>query len=78
MMKFDYTEHVEEIITERKLSKQIVEDIIKNPDKVIDSRLGRKIAQKVIGNKLLRVIYEEQSNAYIIITAYSTKPERYR
>jgi len=63
---------------ERKLSRNLIENIIINPEKVIEGSFGRKIAQKIIGNKLLRVIYEQENNVYIIITAYYTKPERYR
>lgn len=44
---------------------------------MIEGRFGRKIAQKVRGDKLLRVIYEQENNIYIIVTAYYTEPERY-
>lgn len=77
-MKFDYTEHAKENIRERKLSKRAVENAVLNPDEVVESNFGRKIAHKMVKNKLLRVIYEEENNVYIIITAYYTKPERYR
>lgn len=77
-MKFDYTDHAEENIEERKLNKSIIEDVVKYPEKVLESKFGRKIAQKVVSNKLLRVIYEQKDNVYIIVTAYYTKPDRYR
>jgi|SRR3989338_6720214 len=77
-MKIEYTEHAKENMKERKLSRNLIENIIINPEKVIEGSFGRKIAQKIIGNKLLRVIYEQENNVYIIITAYYTKPERYR
>ncbi len=77
-MEFKYTAHAEENIEERKLNKKIIEDIIKNPEKVIDSKFGRKIAQRTVEDKMLRVIYEQKDNVYIIITAYYTKSERYR
>lgn len=76
-MKIIYTTHAEENIDERKLSKKVIEDVVINPEKVSDSMFGRKIAQKVVGNKLLRVIYGHKGNVYIIITAYYTKSERY-
>ena len=76
-MEFDYTDHAEENITERKLSKKVIEDAVKNPDQILDGKFGRKIAQKIISKKLLRVIYEQEGNVYIIVTAYYTKPERY-
>lgn len=76
-MQIIYTNHAEENILERKMSKKIVEDVIKNPEKVIDTRFGRKIAQRIIDNKLLRVIYDQVNNTYIVVTAYYTTPERY-
>ncbi|MBI2084643.1 MAG: DUF4258 domain-containing protein [Candidatus Aenigmarchaeota archaeon] len=77
-MEFDYTDHAEENIKERKLSKKVIEDVIINPEKVIEGRFDRKIAQKIVGNKLLRVIYEQEDNIYEIVTAYYTKRERYK
>lgn len=77
-MEIIYTEHAEENITERKLEKEIIEDILRNPDQVISSRFGRQIAQRTVNGKLLRVIYEQQSNIYIVVTAYFTGTERYR
>ena len=77
-MTIIYTDHAEENIRERKLIKQNIVDVVKNPDKFIEDGFGRKIAQKVIGSKLLRVVYEKgENNVYIIITAYYTEPERY-
>lgn len=77
-MEFDYTDHAEENIQERKLSKKVVEDAIINPEKVIEGRIGRRISQKIVGNKLLKVIYEHEGNIYKIVTAYYTKLERYK
>lgn len=77
-MKFDYTDHAEENIQERKLDKKIVEKVVKHPEKVTEGKFGRKIAQKISGSKLLRVVYEQKGNVYIIVTAYYTKHERYR
>ena len=76
-MKFVYTNHAIENITERKISRIIVEETIRNPDKVIISKKSRKIAQKVIGNRLLRVIYKEAEKVYIVITVYFTRLRRY-
>lgn len=77
-MEFEYTDHVEENLVERNLSKKMVEDAVLNPDELAEGSFGRKIANKIIGDKLLRVIYEQENNVYIIITAYYTKPARYK
>lgn len=76
-MKFEYTGHSEEKIQERKLSKDIIEDTVTMPEKVTESVFNRKIAQRRVKNKLLRVVYEEIGEVYIIITAYYTEAERY-
>jgi len=44
----------------------------------MEGRFGRKIAQKIVGRKLLRVVYEQEDNVYMIVAAYYTKPERYK
>ena len=76
-MRLIYTNHAEENVAERNINKKIIEETLASPERIIDGRFGRKIAQKVVGNKLLRVIYESKSNTYIIITAYYTEPDRY-
>ena len=76
-MEFIYTSHAMQNIIERRIPKNIIEDCIKNPDSIISSKKSRKIAQKVIGNKLLRIIYKETEKVYIVITVYFTKTGRY-
>jgi len=72
-MKFIYTEHAEEGLIERKIRKYFVEDVVFNSDKVVESVKGRKIAQKEINDKLLRVVYKKTNKLYIVITAYYIK-----
>ena len=76
-MKFIYTQHALENIQERDLSKALIESTVAEPDKIMEGKIGRKIAQKQIGNKLLRIIFEQQNDAYIIVTAYYASAERY-
>lgn len=77
-MKVEYTDYAEVKIRKRNLSKTQIENVLKNPDKIIESDEGRKIAQKVVGKYLLRVVFEDSGNAYKVITAYYSKPERYK
>jgi hypothetical protein len=76
-MKFEYTDHALEKLVERKLDKKLVEIAILKPDKITEARFSRKIAQKNIDNKLLRVVYELEYGTHIIITAYYAEKERY-
>ncbi|MBI2043303.1 DUF4258 domain-containing protein [Candidatus Pacearchaeota archaeon] len=78
-MKIIYTDYAEDTIKDRKFSKEIIEDALKNPDEIVKGKRNRKIAHKIIKNKLLRVVFEENENAktYIVITAYYAGPKRY-
>lgn len=55
-------------LTERKISRDLVEAALGSPDKVLPGRKNRKIFQKVIKNKLVRVVTEGES----LITVYLT------
>jgi len=77
-MKLVYTDHAKNKITERKISKKIIKNTIKTPDKISENKFGRKIVNKLVKNKLLRVVYSEKKDIYIVITAYYTKPKRYQ
>ncbi|MDI6760196.1 MAG: DUF4258 domain-containing protein [Candidatus Brocadiaceae bacterium] len=68
-------------IAERKLkrrgiSKEWIEDTLLNPSQVVAGYGGRKIAQKkfLISAKeyLLRIVYEDTEEKYIIVTTYLT------
>ncbi len=60
----------------REIERDLIEDTIINPAQVLDGYGGRKVAHKklFIDNKeyLLRVIYEETEEIYIVVTAYIT------
>ncbi len=77
-MNIVYTNHAEEKIAERKISKTLIEKFLKNPDTILDSKFGRKIAHKFIRDKLLRIVYTKEDETYIVITVYYTQPERYK
>jgi hypothetical protein len=56
---------------ERCISADMVRAALSSPEKV-DCSEKRKIAQKFIGGKLLRIIFEEEDETIIVISAYST------
>ena len=76
-MEIESTPHADFNIAERKLNKNTIESIIKNPDKVAESRYGRRVTQKIINGKLVRVVYREENGKIVVITSYPCKPERY-
>ncbi len=71
-MEIIFIEHALERMKEREISKELVINAIRNPDSVDQGYGGRKVAQKCINGKLLRVIYEEHEDKIIVITAYIT------
>ncbi|MBI2676238.1 MAG: DUF4258 domain-containing protein [Candidatus Aenigmarchaeota archaeon] len=77
-MEISYTDHAERQIAERKIPKEIIEATLLEPDAVTEGRFGRKIAQKAIKDRLLRIVYSTENGAYIVITTYYTRQERYR
>ncbi|MDZ4256540.1 MAG: DUF4258 domain-containing protein, partial [archaeon] len=72
-----YAYHAESQLQERKIDRAVVEDAIKNPDRIIPSRDNTIIAQKEGDGRLLRVVYKKEEDTHIIITAYYTNPHRY-
>jgi len=60
----------------REIKREWIEEAITNPMQVVEGYGNRKVAQKklIIGDKkyLLRVVYEETEEVYIIVTAYLT------
>ncbi|HMB45605.1 MAG TPA: DUF4258 domain-containing protein [Candidatus Methanoperedens sp.] len=76
-MEIIYTNHAEEKLAERKISKREIEKSLKNPDAVLDGRDDVKIVHKLIRDKLLRIAYKSEKDFLLVITAYYTHPERY-
>ena len=77
-MEISFHPHASEKLKERRIKGSIVEDVIRNPDSVVDGKLGRKIAQKSFGRYIIRAIYEEREDIVLVITAYKTKSVRYK
>lgn len=67
-MGWRWTDHIIIQLVERKIAKELVEKTINNPDKVVTGKKNRKIYQKVMGDKLIRVVTEGES----LITVYLT------
>jgi len=75
-MKFIYSNHSLEQISRRGLDKAIIEDILLNPEQVLEHN-GMKIFQAVVpfvneGNYLIRVFVNTEKEPNVIITVYKT------
>ena len=77
-MKIIYTDYAEAALRERQINKRDIEKVLLVPEETLEGDKERKIAQRIINTKLLRVVYEFETNTYIVITAYLTEPRRYR
>jgi len=81
-MKFQYTRHAEEILSERGIEKQKVEKLLEDPPQQREGKGEAKIAQGIFTRKdekfLLRVVYKNKGHIITVITAYWTsKIEKY-
>jgi len=63
-MKVIYTDYSESAILDRNIDKDVIKDAISNPDELLEGKKGRKIAHKIVGDRLLRVMYEVDAKAY--------------
>lgn len=76
MKRIIFIQHAADRLKERGIPVDLVEETIRNPDKT-DFENERKIEQKLVDGKLLRVIYEEEE-AIVGLSAYRTsKVDRY-
>ena len=71
-MAVKYIPHALERMNERGISRELVEEVLQSPDSINDGYLGRKVAQKRINGRLIRVVCETVDNDVVVITAYVT------
>jgi hypothetical protein len=81
-MKIYYTKHAREILEERKIDKEIVDKLLRNPQQIINTKGDIEIAQGIFKrfgkDFLLRVVYKREGETIKVITAYWTsKIEKY-
>jgi len=75
-MNIDYYPHALEQLAQRELEKQVVEEALLKPDEIVEAKFGRKAVHKHAGKKVLRVIFEEKNNVYMVVTVYYLKANR--
>ena len=67
-MNWRWTQHILLQLKERDISKELIEDALKNPDSKTSGPGNRIIYQKLSSGKLLRIVTEGD----LLITAYIT------
>ncbi|KXA91209.1 hypothetical protein AKJ57_02140 [candidate division MSBL1 archaeon SCGC-AAA259A05] len=79
--KIEFTSHAEEKLGRLKeigVTRRKILKTVRNPDKTVDGRYGRKIAQTLLREDIiLRVVYEETEEKITIVTVYPGKRRRY-
>ena len=63
-----WSEHIEKQIHERELSRELILSVLNDPDQIVPGRLGRQVYQKIIGNKLVRIVVDGN----VLVTVYAT------
>ncbi len=77
-----YSEHAKNQLVERKISVQLIEKTLIEPQQILEGKSNRKVAHRVFKidnqNFLLRVIFEDYGARLEVITAYlTTKIDKY-
>lgn len=69
---WQWLDHIKDQMDERGITSEIVEDALANPDAVVQGKKSRVIYQKLVMDKLLRVVTEGNK----LITVYLTSKIR--
>lgn len=76
-MKIEFSDHAEERIKFRKISKKKIFDAIRNPDISVPSFRSRGLIRKYYGDKILEVVTKTEEDRIIIVTAYYLLKTKY-
>ena len=72
MKKLIFIQHALDRMKERGITEEMVRSALNYPDNIERIEEKRKIAQRFIEGKLLRIIYEEDDEAISVVSAYRT------
>jgi hypothetical protein len=72
MKELVFIQHALDRMKERNITEEMVIATLNYPDNIENSEENRKIAQRFIEGKLLRIIYEEDDEAISVVSAYRT------
>ena len=72
MKRLIFAQHALDRMDERGITKELVIYILNHAESIDSNDEKRKVAQRFIDGKLLRVIYEDETDEIIVITVYKT------
>ena len=70
MSGFIFTTHVVVRMRQRGIRRLDIRRTVYDPDQVIPSFRGRRVAQRRIGTRTLEVVFTREGRATVIVTAY--------
>lgn len=75
MVKVKFTKHAEDMLIERKFTKENIISVIENPDLKENDEHENEIWHvfKKIGEKVLRVVIKGRNEPYIVVTMFYDK-----
>lgn len=76
MPAIEFTDYARLQMVERELSEVFVREALAQPDEIVAGNKGRRVVHKRLepsyGNHLLRVVFEESDEKWVVITVYVT------
>ncbi len=72
MKKVIFVKHALDRMKDRSITEEQIKSTLKYPGIIDCKNEKRKIAQRLIEGRLLRVVYEEGDDAIIVVSAYCT------
>lgn len=72
MKKLVFIQRALDRMEERGITKELIRDALDQSSGIESNDGMRKIAQRFIDGKLIRVVYEEGPDAIVVITVYKT------
>ena len=82
-MKFKLSTHSEEELIRRQIPRELLEDVLQSPQQIVPEYFGRRAYQSKLDFGegkvfILRVIVDESTEPFTVITAYRTsKVDKY-
>ena len=64
-------------MSKRGITRAAVEETIRAPYSIVQGKFARMVAQRIHGEYLLRAVFEDYGDHYLVITAYLARPQRY-
>lgn len=72
-MPIIFSKHAEKQLKERYISKKRTIEVVRNPDRMLESFKNRRLRQRKFGDKILEVVTVTEGSRINIVTTYYLK-----